>query len=680
MEKLLRYLPFHFLCCLVTGIFLQFRYQVWQSNFQNLAILFVVFLLLLALLHYYKKKFTFGLLTLIFFVFMGVSSVFTQDDRNYKSYYNFFVSKDFTTVLTIYKILKPGNYYHKYEAEVSQINKKKTIGRILLNIQKDSLQENLKVDDRIFLKPAFKELIPPLNPHQFSYKEYLAKQGIYRQVSVNNQQFKVIDKRFFSLIGFSARFRSKIQQSLKKYNFKQDEYAVISALLLGQRQDISKELIEDYSRAGAIHILAVSGLHIGVILLLLNLLFKKLNKTRKGTIFKAILIITLLWIFAFIAGLSASVVRAVAMFTFVAVGQSFKRKRIVEHSLIASMFFLLLIKPVFLFNVGFQLSYLAVFGIVWVQPLLYNLWKPKLNFLDKGWRLFTVSVAAQVGILPISLFYFHQFPSLFILSNLVIIPFLSIILLGGIIVMLLAVIGILPQFLADAYGFIISLMNRFISWVSHQEDFLFRELSMSFLQMIFWYVVIMLIFRFFIKKRPKRLILALISIIFIQLLYVFDDFQKNNKQEFIVFHKSRKSVLGVRNGTKFTVLHDLDSAKIQQEKLLISYRIGAGIQSKYVTKTPNVFQFNNETILRIDSLGVYQINQLKNPIVLLQYSPKINLKRLLYILKPSQIIADGTNYKSYINRWKETCKKQKTPFHYTGKNGVYILNSSGNEE
>lgn len=158
--------------------------------------------------------------------------------------------------------------------------------------------------------------------------------------------------------------------------------AVIKALLLGQRQDISKGLLTDYQNAGAIHILAVSGLHVGILLLILTFILRPIDRFKNGKYIKAIGIIVFLWMFAFIAGLSASVVRAVTMFSFIAIGQSFQKKTLIEFSLITSMLFLLLVKPMFLFDVGFQLSYLAVFGIIWVQPKLDSLYVPKY-YLDK---------------------------------------------------------------------------------------------------------------------------------------------------------------------------------------------------------------------------------------------------------------------------------------------------------
>ncbi|MDY0780695.1 ComEC/Rec2 family competence protein [Tenacibaculum sp. IB213877] len=672
MKKLINYLPSHFLLCTIVGICIQFYTKLWQFGFVSLFLLLAGFLLLLVVFHNYKKKTLFIITTSLLFIFVGISSVYIHNSKNYNNHYSKHLNTNEVVVLTINTILKPGNYYDKYKAEVSQINTTKTNGEILLNIQKDSFINNLKVDDKLLLQPTFKELIPPLNPHQFDYKNYLAKQGIEHQVFVDNSQFKIVDKRTFSLVGLSAMVREKIQQSLAKYNFSKDEFAVINALLLGQRQEISKELLKDYTNAGAIHILAISGLHIGILLLLLTYLLQPVENLPKGKLIKTFLIVLLLWMFAFIAGLSASVVRAVTMFTFVAIGQSFNSKQSVEYSLVTSMFFILLVNPMFLFDVGFQLSYLAVFGIVWVQPLLYNIWKPKLWFLNKCWQLLTVSVAAQAGILPISLYYFHQFPSLFILSNLAIIPFLGAILVGGITVIVLALVGLLPQFLASAYGIVINMMNSFVGWISSKEDFLFTHISMSVWLMIALYVVIILTFRFIIKRTAKRFLYVLAAVLLVQSVYIAEKYVRNIKQEFIVFHKSRQSVIGNRNGENLQIYHDLDSVKIKNEKLLTSYVIGENILPKLNTDKPAIFTHNNSYILFIDSLGVYP-KTLENPTVVLQYSPKLNLNRLINDVKPKIIITDGTNFKSYIERWKLTCEQQKTPFHYTGQNGAFSI-------
>jgi len=377
--------------------------------------------------------------------------------------------------------------------------------------------------------------------------------------------------------------------------------------------------------------------------------------------------------FAFIAGLSASVVRAVTMFTFLAIGMSFKRKNVVEFSFISSMFFLLLIKPMFLFDVGFQLSYLAVFGILWTQPKMYAIWKPRFKFVDFFWQLVTVSIAAQIGILPLSIYYFQQFPGLFLASNLVIIPFLGAILIGGVLVIITSLLNILPQFLADFYGMIISWMNAFVSWVSHQEGFLFKEISISFQLMLCWYVFIFLGVYFLLHQTSKKLIYFFIALLLIQCVTLLETNENKSKEEIIIFHKSRFSMVGKRIGEQLFLQHDLDSLRFLKENSVKSYSVAESVTEMQETSFKNFIKFSNKDILLIDSLGVYQVSGMKAPIVVLRYSPKINMTRLIEKIKPSTIIADGSNYKSYVIRWEEICLQNHIPFHYTGKKGAYII-------
>ena len=670
MKRLLNYLPLHFVVLGILGICFQFFTKFWNLNSKE-----TLFLLgfLTVLVYVIKNRVLRTLITFLLFFFIGVSSVYINDHRNYDSFYEHHLEENSTLILQIHSVLKSGNYYHKYEAKVLKVDDKKTIGTILLNIKKDSTSISLEVDSQLLLKPILKELIPPLNPHQFNYKSYLAKQGIHQELFSEKSSFLELNSKSTTLFGLSAKFRNQIQESLNKYNFKSNELSVINALLLGKRQDISKELIKDYQRAGAVHILAVSGLHVGVILLILSFVFKPVEKIKYGKFLKTIIIVFLLWMFAFIAGLSASVVRAVTMFTFLAIGMSFKRKNVVEFSFISSMFFLLLIKPMFLFDVGFQLSYLAVFGILWTQPKMYAIWKPRFKFVDFFWQLVTVSIAAQIGILPLSIYYFQQFPGLFLASNLVIIPFLGAILIGGVLVIITSLLNILPQFLADFYGMIISWMNAFVSWVSHQEEFLFKEISISFQLMLCWYVFIFLGVYFLLQKTSIKLIYFFIAITLLQCVFLLESNKNKSKEEIIVFHKSRFSMIAKRTGEQLFLQHDLDSLKLLNENSIKSYSVAESVTEMQETSFKNFINFSNKDILLIDSLGVYQVSGMKAPIVVLQYSPKINMTRLIEKIKPSTIIADGSNYKSYVIRWEEICLQNHIPFHYTGKKGAYII-------
>ena len=670
MNRLKNYLPLHFVLLLIIGIVVQFYTKIWSFGFVNIVILLCSFLGFLFLL---KNKIAVTIISFLSFIFIGITTVYIDDDKNCKDFYQYHLAEDSSVVFKIQKVLKSSLYQYKYQVEVTQINATKTCGKILLNIQQDSLFIPLKVDEKLLLKPTFLSINSNANPHQFNYKAYLEKQGIYQQVYTEKKQFLKLTTSDFSLVGLSSQFRNYIEESLQKHAFKKDELGVIKALLLGQRQDVSKELITDYQQAGAIHILAVSGLHVGVILWLLTFLFKPLEKLKSGRFLKTFCIVLLLWMFAFIAGLSASVVRAVTMFTFLAVGLTFRRKNVIAFSLITSMFFLLIIKPMFLFDVGFQLSYLAVFGIIWVQPKLAEICKPKLKIINFFWKLFTVSIAAQLGILPLSIYYFQQFPGLFLLSNFVIIPCLMSILIGGILVIILSLLNFLPDFFVVIYGKVISWMNGFIRWISQQEDFLFKEISISFLMMTSCYVLIVFGVRFFLDKTPKKLSYFLMIILVLQTLFLVEFKDNKHQKELIIFHKTRHSIIGKRIGSKLYLQHNLDSLSYKNDYSVKSYRIAEDIININQTNFKNCINFSDKNILLIDSLGIYNIRGLQKPIVVLQHSPKINLERLIKILNPAKIIADGSNYKSYVRYWKLRCKKEDIPFYNTKENGAFIL-------
>ena len=668
MKKLLGYLPFHFLLFLIAGICCQFYTGFWSFGIVGFFYI-LIFLFILGCL--FRDRLLFVFISWLSFFFIGILLIYGGDATKSNNYFEKHLNNTSKAILAIDKVLKPGNYHYKYMAEVLQIDHQKTTGSVLINIEKDSIASFFKIGDRILIKNKFIAIKESLNPHQFNYKNYLVKQGIHQQVYTTKQELLLLDQTSTSFLGFIAAFRLKIQQSLQQYDFSEDELAIMNALLLGQRQDISKELTANYSKAGAIHILAVSGLHVGIILWMLSFVLKPLERYKKGKVIKLVLVLLFLWFFAVLAGMSASVTRAVTMFSAIAIGQFYNKRNAVEHSLIFSMFILLLLKPLFLFDVGFQLSYLAVFGIIWVQPVFYQLWKPKYYIIDKGWQLITVSTAAQLGVLPISLFYFHQFPGLFFLSNLLIIPFLGVILGTGIIFLGLSYLTILPILLVDIYGGIISILNRLVAFIARQEAFLFSDISFSFIKMFFSYLVIIACFQFFLKRNAKRCLFFLSSVLVFQSVFFYEKYHIEKNNEFIVFHKSRNSIVGIRTGSFLEVYNDMDSL-VTKQNLLKNYKVGENIQYQNYQKLPNILQLNKKIVLFIDTAGVYNLTDLQQPILVLRQSPKINLERLINRLQPTIIIADGSNYKSYVRRWKATCLKLQIPFWSTDEQGAYI--------
>lgn len=668
-------LSLSFLPGILAGFLLNIPLQILLSVIGGLFLFFLFF--------YFRARrqlfpdIYFGILVFITTFSLGIlTASLHKPGNNPKHYINAEISVENTLLQArIAEKLKPTAYNNRYliKAEAFRINDRSTAakGKLLLSVGINS--EEFQVGDVVLLPyEKASDINSPLNPYQFDYRNYMEKQAVLKQLRLNSEEVLKISENS-SPTSFAENLREQIIQKLRVASFSEEELSIIQALLLGQRRDISRKIYDQYAAAGAVHILAVSGLHVGIILLILNFLLKPLEGIKSGRFIKTILLLSLMWGFALLAGLSPSVVRAVSMFSFVAIGMQLKRKSSVMNSLFVSLFVLLLVNPYFIFQVGFQLSYLAVFSIVAFQPFLYQLLRPKFKPIRYMWGLLTVSIAAQLGVLPLSLFYFHQFPALFFLSNLVILPVLGIILGLGIIVILLSLLNSLPDLLVKLYGTLISYMNEFVGWVAVQEEFLFQDISFSTWQTLSGYFIILSLFFLLYQKNYRNLVLLFIGIISFQLSNIYER-QKSFSEELIIFHKNRNNLVGLYKYGNLQVYHNPDSLP-SAENILSDFKTGK-ILTKINTDTiGNIFKFQNKNLMVIDSAGVYEIPSLKPDLLLITHSPKVNLERILQELKPREVIADGSNYHSFVERWKATCQKQKVPFHHTGEKGAFRIST-----
>lgn len=670
--KTIQFIPALISFYLIIGIIIGYYLE---PNSTIVIVSICAFLIMLGGSHYITNRVLnkidhFSIIQGLLFISIGIASITFQSQLNDKKHYSNHISLgNNNLVFEIKKRLKSNIYYDKYIAEVSQLNEEKTIGSILINVPLDTLNP-YKIGAVYFVNSKLKEIPKPLNPYQFDYQNYLRKQQVYHQISIRkNALFIRHNTTIYEAIEV---FRNKITTSLKKHHFKKNEISIINALLLGQRQGVSKDLLQNYIDAGAIHILAVSGLHIGVLYFLLSFLFKPIEYLKKGRIIKVILIIIFLWLYAFLAGLSPSIIRAVAMFTAVGIGGFSQKRTITLHSLFISMFVLLLINPLYLFSVGFQLSYLAVFSIVFFYPLFLKLYLPKNKIIRFFWQIFAVSLSAQIAILPLSLFYFHQFPSLFFISSLVIIPFLGLLLGLGILIISLALLDILPLFLGQFYGLIIKLMNNFIRFIAEQENFLFKNIPFSIVLLLASYLLIGLLYRFWYKPTIVKLHYFMLGILIFQSILLFEKCQKENTNQFIIFNQSRKSLFTHQKGNNVGVYSDLDSISLFNNYAFKNYQTKKGALQINRKKEESLFSIEKQSYLIIDSLGIYS-DKKHIDIIILTQSPKINLNRLIATVSPTLVIADASNYINYRKKWKSTCTELRIPFHDTSKDGAYIV-------
>ncbi len=646
-----------------------------------LIAIFAICLLTLAAIHFFfqikrKKTFAFTFIVILSFILIGILNVKLHDPREKTHHYNHLIntSQENEILINIREILKPTLYAEKYVADVMQLNDRPASGKVLLNVAKDSILRSpkLKVDDTYYIKTNLSEIAAPKNPYQFNYSKYLKRQGVFNQIYSERSELLLLDGDTKTVLGLAANIRRFIQNKLKPYDFSKDEWAVMNALLLGQKQEISKELNDNYAAAGMIHILAVSGLHVGIFMFIIQLLLKPLGNTKRIRILRTLIVIGAIWLFALIAGLSPSILRAATMFSFIQVGLAFNHKNGGYNALIFSAFVLLIFDPGLIYEVGFQLSYLAVFFIIWLQPSLFKLWEPKHYILKLLWGVFTVSLIAQLGVLPLSLYYFHQFPGLFLISNLVVIPFLGIILGFGLLLILLAVIGILPTIVADIYGIIISILNNFISTVASFDNLIFKNIYFSFSLMLVTYLLIMTISLVLKRYSYSRLVSLLLGTLILSSVLIWKK-RENSSNILWIFHKNRSSLIAQKHKTNLNILQRDTLFKPLKDSRITNLLESVNIEEIKNNVLTNYIEFNKKNILILDSIGIYNIPELKPDFILLIESPKVNLDRLINIFPKTTVIADGSNYKSYVMRWKETCNKKEIPFHSTYEKGYFKI-------
>jgi competence protein ComEC len=598
---------------------------------------------------------------------LGILSNYFNTQINYKSHFsNSILERNLVQGLVSEK-LKSTTYYDKFILKAEHINGQNCIGKILLYVPKKQ-KTKIEVGNKVKAFETPKILQNALNPNQFDYSKYLKNQNVFHQIKIKDTNTISVstDTNFYYYINL---IKSKLLKSYDVNSFKKDNYNLLMALLFGEKTELSKEISTNYTQAGIIHILAISGLHIALIYGIVLWLTKPLLRFKKGKLYIFLISLCILWFYAILAGFSASIVRAAVMFSVVAFAKIVNRPANIYNSLAVSALLLLLYNPNYLFDVGFQLSFAAVLSIVIFQPLVRKYSYSKNLIILKIKELLLISIVAQIGVLPLILYYFGQFPLLFLLANLIAIPLSSLILILGLALIpfnfLLLKVAV---YLSVLVNFLIELMNVFTAWIVKFDVFIIKNIAFHEVLVLLLYLLIGTIVYFVYFPKSINFKPILVSIIIFQLGYFLLNSNEQNNNEFVVFN-SMKHTLFVETKNNEAVFYTDDFANSKSS--IEAYTRGKFVKKYRIEPIKNVYSFKKK-ILCIDSLGVYTTKQ-KPEIVVLTQSPKINLKRLISTIKPEQIIADGSNYKSYIKLWKATCEQEKIPFHATAEKGFYRL-------
>jgi competence protein ComEC len=573
-------------------------------------------------------------------------------------------------------------------------------GKVVIYLKSDSASKLLSIGDVVSFEPKLEKIPPPKNPNEFDYRKYLSFHLIHQQAFLRSNNWQLVKgARKNSLFKIADDIRKYLIHTLEQEGLKDKELAVASALILGYKDDIDAQLKSAYSSAGAMHILAVSGLHVGVIFLIFNQLLKFFDKIKYGVVIRGVILIIILWSYALLTGLSPSVMRAATMFSFIVAAKMTKRNSNFFNTLAASVFALLIYNPMLIMEVGFQLSYFAVIGIVIIQPWVYNWFQFKWWISDKIWEITAVSVAAQIATFPLGLLYFHQFPNYFLLSNLIVIPLAFLILYLGLVTLAFSAVPFVSEYLALGLKYVI----QFLNWSVNTIDGLPYSLSenIRFGVVDTWVVYATIIFIILLiayRKFSYFLMSSLLSIAFL-LSLIWINYNDLDQRKLIIYNIPGNSAINFIEGNDNVLISDIKLLE-NRSKLLFHVQnnwITKGVEKEKVVFLPNLikkhqlsniyrisnnniftkrnyFQFYNTKIAILDNhfKRSETTKKLNVDLLILSKNLSVPLSQILAQYNPKEIIIDSSNSTYVSEKIKSEAKKVGIDCWSVLLDGAYI--------
>ena len=574
----------------------------------------------------------------------------------------------------------------KIPVEVLQVNHKQDVkAKVLLYLKPSADAKGLHYGDLLFVHAKLSRIPPPYNPDAFDNQRYMQLRGIHYTGFVNENAWESIGNRPENRVKYLAqKTRNRLTSTYISAGMNGEELDILKAILLGDDDTLDPELKASYSSAGVSHILCVSGMHVGVIFMIINFMLKPLDFFRRSRILKTILVMLIIWLYAHITGLAPSVTRSATMFTFVAAGQLLRRNTNVFHSLFASMFILLIVNPLLLFEVGFQLSYLAVAGIVLFQPKLSALYTCRTRIGNYFWELVTVSVAAQIGTFPISIYYFAKFPNYFLLSNLSVITLSFVVIITGISLLPLSVIPVIAQHASWVLTKEISIMNRIIRFIEQLPHSVTENIDYHVVQVILLYAVIGCVCLLLYRRSRKTFWTTCTLFTLFCVSFAVRKVQLESETGFLAYHIRKSSATGfqcqgsmvlfsdsIRNEKENLYRYNISNYVRKHHLIVMVVPIDTSdFDAPFLCKRGDFIRFNGKNYFILNKNQKKMVRNKNDELcidyLLLHRNPRIPPDEMMSHLPFKEVVADGSKSVYYVEKWRSFCAEKGVPFHYTG--------------
>ncbi|HEY8929794.1 MAG TPA: ComEC/Rec2 family competence protein [Mucilaginibacter sp.] len=653
------------------------------ASFAAVSIVFISLNLAYKQFNLHKFRWIGGLFIAVILFLAGSICLINNNELNNKNHFSKAPAQYLIGHINNEPVLKNGWVRFTVNVEGNINNGKTTTSSGNLLIALKSTDSKLYYGDVLLIPAKYTTVNQPFNPAEFNYKRYLANQNIHFQEFLFPGQYRVLAKdKGNAIISYSLKLRQAFVEKLKHNMRDTDAIAVASTLILGYKADLSNDVLQAYSKTGTVHVLSVSGAHVGIVYLLLSFTLGFLNRFKYGKLLKSIIIITLIWYYSMLTGFSAPVCRAALMLSLFIIGKTYNRYINSLNILAVSAFALLLYNPLYLTDVGFQLSYLAVFGLIVFQPVVYNLVKLKNKWIEKLWAITSVSIAAQVITFPLSAFYFHQFPVYFLVSNIFIIVPTAVIMYSGIALLLLPQIPYLSRAIAFVLERSILLMNKGLTWVQHLPVATISKIWLTAIEHLLLYVIIICLFYFLYDKKFRRIQLAAICSLILCISFGIKRIRSVQTNNIAWLNVNKHKAIVFKSGDNGIVVTDLkDTDKVYRyaiQPYLDSSRTGnvkiIGLNQNCKTesfiKKDGLIQFRDKKIYLINTQLEEMALQpkIKTDFVYITSNPHTGISAINHSFDYNLLIIDGSNSNAYINRLSEEAGRENTNYKILKRN------------
>ena len=682
---------------LIGGILIGYYYSE-EAVFNSIVPLCLLSLLILASLLFtykifsiFRFKWVAGLIIHLTIMAAGYWLTVDVSETYSKSHYS--LKKADSFLVLIKNEPKISDRISRFEGTIKEISFQGKMngakGKIIISVQSDSTTvSTLKYGDLLLIPAAFDSIDPPYNPGEFNYKSYLHDRQIYYQAFLRKDQLYLVGRGYGNpLISYALNLRKRLVEKFHQYLPDKSAAAFASTLILGYRADLSKELVEAYSKTGTMHVLSVSGMHVGIVFLVLTAVLRFMNRTKSTRLIRAFLIITIIWFYALLTGFSSPACRAAVMLSFIVLGKALNKHQNTYNLIAISAFFLLLTNPYYLFDAGFQLSYLAVTGLVYFHPKIYQAIYIKNKFIDHVWSYSALSVAAQLATFPFSIYYFHQFPVYFLVSNLFIVVPIALIMYAGIIFMFIPFSAIL-YYSGIILNWLINFTNNILYTI---ENFPFSNVEGIWVSSLECALICMLILciSYRLTNGYKSLLIPIGAAILILSTSFSLKWKRNYNQHLIVFYNVRKNtavayvakgqsiiVSDIENSNKLVTFSLLPTVKSKGSKSEIFFNTNSKFSGDLYAGDKNFYQFADYRILKWNKNfdDVEFTKALSVSVVLISGNPNITIDKIVSCVNFSKIIIDSNNTDYKIRTWVAQLKKMNLSYYVLKKNPALIVN------